>query len=251
MVFVGAIFQPISNRSQVMKRTAIFTALPCAIVLAATVLSHAADLAWLGSNGSDWDAGVTQNWSDGNGGIVFNNGDSVTFDDTASGKSVTVPGAVEPSSIFFDHAAAYNLSGAGTIAGAATLTKSGTGLLTTWVPNNSYSGGTVLNGPLLLKAGAAPATGSYTPLGAGPVTINQGGSLKINPGNGGGNTHTFPNAIVLNGGVLYQEDGVTVISGPVTVSAPSVIQTTYNGKDIKLSGGLFGTEDLTLCDVSI
>jgi autotransporter-associated beta strand protein len=65
-------------------------------------------------------------------------------------------------------------SGTGSIAGAASLTKSGIGSLT--ISNaNSYTGGTVVNAGMLIVASAGA-------LGSGNVAIHTGAILQLSPG---------------------------------------------------------------------
>lgn len=222
----------------------------CACGVSAGSFAQAATaLTWSGTNSSAWDVDLTSNWNAG--AAKFSNDDTVTFADSPTNATVTITGSVSPGSIAFTNAStAYTLRGglAPVIAGSGTFTKSGAGLLTMWHPANSYSGGTIINGGTIsLNNAAAVATGNYSPLGTGLITLN-GGTLQINPANGGANTYTFPNAITLNGGTLYHNDGICRFSGIVTVTAASKIRTLYNGKPMYLDGGLAGSAPITISD---
>ena len=71
----------------------------------------------------------------------------------------------------------------GTLTGAGTLTKVGTGTLTfpgTTATNNSFSGGVVINGGMLLTyTGSTFPTATYNTFGTGPITLNPGGTLYL------------------------------------------------------------------------
>lgn len=205
-------------------------------------------LTWSGTASGVWDANATMNW---NGGTEkFYQLDAVTFADAPTTATVTIAGSMAPASVSFTNATtAYIVrGGTGSIAGAGALTKTGAASVTMWQNTNTYSGGTTINaGTIFLNSGAALTSGSYTPLGGGVITLN-GGVLQLNPGNNGGGSYTFPNAIVLNGGTLFEDDGNNRFTGPVTVSAPSVIMGRYGTKDLFLDGGLAGSANLTITD---
>ena len=144
------------------------------------------DLVWTGDgfNVDIWDLATTPDW---NGGLVFNPGDNVTFDDTyAYSSPVSLNGVLTPTSITVNAARNYVWqSGAqgGYITGAAELVKSGTGSLL--VNNeyagsflNSYAGGTVING------GTINISNSWSLLGTGPVTLAGGTLETFQKGNG-------------------------------------------------------------------
>jgi fibronectin-binding autotransporter adhesin len=208
-------------------------------------------LTWSGTPaGAVWDVNTTPNW---NANIEkFVPLDDVTFGDNGSNSTVTINGTVFPGSIAFTNSSnTYTVRG-GTnpvIAGAGAMTKSGAAQVTLWHPANTYSGGTTISvGTLLLQNSASVATGSYSPLGTGLITINTGAILQVNPSNGGGNIHTFPNALRLNGGMLYHEDGNSVFNGVVTVDLASTIKTRWGTKNTTLAGGLAGSANLTVND---
>jgi autotransporter-associated beta strand protein len=139
-------------------------------------------------------------------------------------------------------AGSANQTLSGVISGSGVLVQSGSSTLTIWGTSSFNGGTTVNNGTLFLQAAVRPASGSYSPLGTGPIAIS-GGTLQVNPGNGGGNSYTFANAVTLNGGTFYQNDGVNHFTGLLTVnggSGASLIKANYSGKDLYLDGGMAG-----------
>jgi len=106
-------------------------------------------LTWTGSVNGTWDTSIA-NWSP----LLYTEGASVLFDDTgANTTSVTIPTPVAPSFIAVNAATkAYAIGGAGII-GSASLTKSGTNVLTL-AGANTYSGATSVNAGTLALSGS-------------------------------------------------------------------------------------------------
>ncbi len=149
---------------------------------------------WTGATNGAWDTSTT-NWKliTGNGDTQYITNDTVVFNDSATGTTaVTLASAVTPASVAFDNSAKnYTLSGAAGIAGAAILTKSGSGTLT--INNaNSHTGGTVINAGTVVVGDAGA-------LGSGAVTLG-GGTLDL-----GG--LTVSNTLVLAGGAVSGNGG--------------------------------------------
>jgi autotransporter-associated beta strand protein len=195
----------------------------------------AGSVVWKGGNGTNptfWDVNSTaQNFTFGGVDDFFFNGDTVTFDDTASSFAVAVQGAsVTPGALVFDNSAnAYTLSG-GAVNGT-TLTKSGSNLLT--ISNvTSFSGGTTISAGTIQLGDGTNATGSL-----GGAIINNG-TLETNHG---ANPITLSNNI--SGSGAYSKSGVgTVILtgansyiGTTTINA-GILQVGDNG-----SAGSLGT----------
>ena len=119
---------------------------------------------WTGTSSTAWDVNTSPNWS--NAGSVppntYNDGDAVLFDDTGSTANgavsqgnVTIGGVVQPSLVTVNNSAIpYTFSGPGGIGGAASLVKSGNGLLTIANAGNTYTGATIVNGGTLALGGA-------------------------------------------------------------------------------------------------
>jgi rhamnogalacturonan endolyase len=151
-------------------------------------------LIWEGDGTANiWDVSGASNCETNNVRTIFNNGDTLTFDNTGSNNvPVTVAGTPQPALVTFSASKSYSLNGPGSISGTNQLVKSGSGTLT--INNtNLYSGGTTISGTVIPgNIGANSAA-----WGTGPVTLN-GGTVQFNgyetrdSGNGwGGCTNTF------------------------------------------------------------
>ena len=142
------------------------------------------DLRWQGDGTANvWDTSAA-NWQMNGSATAFSLGDAVLVNDLGSNApSLALSGTISPGAITVDSVKNFTFAGTGTLAGAAPLTKSGTGTLTL-SGANGYGGGTTLNEGTL-------AIGSSGALGTGAVTLN-GGMLSI-----GANAPT--NALVVAG----------------------------------------------------
>ena len=135
------------------------------------VTGNASSLVWQGTNGNNWD-NATTNWLSGSGADKYFNLDLVQFDDTSTNGNVNIIGTVQPATVVVTNAAINYTIGGGALAGYASLTKNGPGMLTL-NSSNSYSGGTFVNGGTLQLAINVFAGGT------GPITLN-GGTLFLN-----------------------------------------------------------------------
>jgi len=215
------------------------------------------DLTWTAATDGQWD-GSTANWelSD-NSPATFSDGDTVTFDDTASSGAITVVGSPAPDSILVNNdSLAYTLGGA-PIVGAAVLTKEGPGTLTL-TGNQSYSGGTILTGGSI-TAGDGATSGE---IGSGAVSLAATTTLTISRSDlldykatAKLRTVSGEGDIVLNGGGMlfnYTGGGIgfnsagtwSAFSGDLTVINGSEFQTIRNGANA------MGTGTVILGDVS-
>ncbi|MCX7045484.1 MAG: autotransporter-associated beta strand repeat-containing protein, partial [Candidatus Sumerlaeota bacterium] len=134
-----------------------------------------ADLVWDNAGGLGtgvWNLNTDANFT----GSKFMNLDGVTFGDTAPG-TVTLAGALLPSAVIVNASGGndYMFSGAGSIGGAASLTKAGANLLTLGTAN-TYFGATLLNGGTL-------ALGDPGALGGSGLLTFGGGVLQFSAGN--------------------------------------------------------------------
>lgn len=182
-----------------------------------------AALIWKGNdatNSTFWDFATTFNWNNGSADRYFN-GDSVTFNDTASSFSVAIQGAsVSPGNIVFDNTSPndYGVSG-GSIGGAGSLTKENSGKVT--LANSlAHTGGITVNGGVL---DLGTATNTFT----GGINIT-GGELKFGgaalPSTGSLNSQ----AIALNGGTITRASNTTITNETQTVTINT------NGSTIKV-----------------
>jgi uncharacterized repeat protein (TIGR01451 family) len=133
-------------------------------------LGTANNLVYSGSG--NWDLNTSPSWI---GGLMFNFGDAVTFDDTGAGGNVPLVGSyLSASSVTVNSSAAYTFSGTGSFAGPGKLIYIGANQLTINNPN-TYSGGTIIS-----NATANLRLQNLAGLGTGPVTLAQaGGKLEL------------------------------------------------------------------------
>lgn len=108
-------------------------------------------LTWNGNvSGGVWD-GSTPNWKFGStAGLIYSDGESVTFDDTLSGTStVDLETVASPLSVTFNNNThSYLVTGSGYISGPCVLTKTGTNTLILDTDNDFYGGVALMGGTL-------------------------------------------------------------------------------------------------------
>ena len=124
---------------------------------------------WTGNAGFNWDESMV-NWLLDNDAVPYQDGDTASFTDTGDATSPVLIGTeLTPTAVVVDATKNYTFGGAGTIAGGASLTKSGSGTLSL---NNAplHSGGTYLAGGTLFTATEA----AMASLGSGPVVFLSG-----------------------------------------------------------------------------
>lgn len=170
-----------------------------------TVGGSVGSLVWTGST-SIWDIANATPWTNGpSGDNRFFNLDTVTFNNNATNRTVTLSAALEPTAVIVDNSGeAYTFDGSGNLAGGSVLTKRGTGTLTlSNTTANSHGGGTLIE--------------------AGTLTL-------------GNNTAGLGNGIVyLKGGMLTLPNDATYISNSFVVSGSSAISSLYTGNSTILN----------------
>ena len=128
---------------------------------------------WTNAQGNGlWDF-TSANWSAAgtNSTYAYSDGQTVAFDDTVSGGTVTIPGAVQPAAVIVAaNTSNYTFAG-GPISGGASLTQSGTGTLTLASPN-TFTGTTTIAGVLNLS-NANALQNSTLATGTGTVVFDQ------------------------------------------------------------------------------
>lgn len=144
------------------------------------------DYIWTGNANADWDTTTANNWQVSGVASVFANTGAALFDDTvpSANTNIIVNSPVSPVSTTVNSSAhPYSIasSGANSIGGSGTFTKSGTSFLTVSGGVNNYSGATAINGGTmsvgaLANGGAASDIGA-SPNGAANLVLN-GGSLQ-------------------------------------------------------------------------
>ncbi len=142
--------------------------------------------------------------------ISFAQGDNVLFDDSGSNTpAVNISGNLTPGAVTVNASQAYTLGGTGTLSGAMTLIKSGTGTLTL-SGANTYTGATQVNGGTLTITGTLSNTG-------GTITVGNAAILNIFAA-----TITTTTLHILSGGTL---SGTGAITGTVSVDTGGVVTT--------------------------
>ena len=146
-----------------------------------TVRTSVNDLVWQPYYNNVWDL-ATGNWEDTNslaGGIVFQQGDNILFDDSGADFTVAFNQRLMPGSVTFNATTAYDLQGFGSLSFTMNLILQGTGAVTLETVND-YTGNTVLSpGTTLALAGSgAIAASSQVYLGAGATLSATGRADK-------------------------------------------------------------------------
>ena len=224
------------------------------ILTAAGSGAGSANLTWVGDgSGNLWAIGTSALWSNGGSADVYYDLDSVTFNDTGSASpALNLAANVQPGSVVVsNNVKPYTFSGAGSIAGAATLTKQGTNTLTLSCAN-AYSGATTVSAGKL-------AYGANDAIGAGAVTVNGTnaflalGTFSDTVGtvtlDGGGQITGTSGALSTTGSFELKKGAVSAIlagTGALNVTTPNSIVTlsgsnTYSGVTTVGVGGVSNT----------
>jgi len=225
------------------------------IVASATpsILANAA-LVWTGSNNSAWDT-ANLNWLNGSTATAYADGNNVLFNNSGVSPAVFITSNVFPDSVTFNNSSInYTVgSGGAGISGSTSVLKSNSGIVT-FTNANAYAGGLTINGGIV-SLSAANGSASFTgALGTGTVTVNSGGELMFAPpGGGAGKTpSTFTNNFILNGGLVYGNDGQEHLTGTIAVSSATTLLRQWNNntsdqlKALLLDGLLSGSAALNL-----
>lgn len=145
---------------------------------------------WTGANNSAWDTTTLNNWlQNGASAVYANNGTPAFFDDTATGPtSVTIGALVTPPNVTINNSSkTYSIASSTgkDIGGSASLTKSGSGLLTLSGGANAYTGVTTLSGGTLSVSTLANG-GTASDIGAAANSaanlVLDGGTLSYTGG---------------------------------------------------------------------
>ena len=185
-------------------------------------------LTWNGATiGDAWDLATSPNWiTNAVAGAIFNYGDAVTFDDTATLKVVTLTGNyLSASNVTVNSSGgAYTFQGTGSFAGPGNLNYIGAGQLT--LNNaNTYSGGTLIS-----NAAALVYIQNINGLGTGPITLAKAGG-KIEATVKGSATTGFGGFNVLDDFTIQVDtDGTfsAVVLGDMSGTSGKTLTFTYN-----------------------
>lgn len=165
-------------------------------------------LSWRGTDGTSpaaWDL-IVPNWSNTVSqvdGLAYDDAKYVLFDDTAASYTVSAETTVAPYKVTVDATNNYVFTnGAGSLSGAATLTKAGNGTLTI-EDYDTYTGGTTVNGGKLVLA-AGGGAGSVR----GVININPAGTVELTAWDAlGYNLGACVSVVNIHGGTLTNSGG--------------------------------------------
>lgn len=160
-------------------------------------IREAASIIWNGKESAVWDFAQSNNFTSFTDPTAtteyFVTGDKVLFDATGEQKSVSLKGELEADSIIVDSNTAYTFGGHGSIIGASTLIKRGTGTLTV-TTDNSYTGGTRISG--------------------GTVAVSSLSNENLALGQLGG-VNTAPAKFIIENGATLQTSGTVTQGSPM------------------------------------
>ncbi|MFO1520970.1 MAG: autotransporter-associated beta strand repeat-containing protein [Kiritimatiellia bacterium] len=134
---------------------------------------------WTGATSAVWDVNTTPNWQTVTGASATNylQGDDLVFPDGAANTAITLGVAVSPANMEFTNTAAtsYAISGAGSLGGAMTLSKTGSGTATlSGSAAHGYTGATTISaGTFVVNQG----TGGLTATSG--VALSSGATLRL------------------------------------------------------------------------
>lgn len=198
------------------------------LVLEIYGLRNAAQVTWTGNVGNVWNFAGDENFTIMNNDVAeattFVYSDDVLFNDEAAQKTVNIDEEVIPNSFTVSNTAGYVFNGNGSIGGAASFTKEGTGMVT--INNsNSYTGGNHLKG--------------------GVTKVSKLSNQYSETGNLGGITKTADKFTMENGAVLQTSATVEMGSlmkmvgedgGVINASADFVMDALISGTTLTKKG---------------
>lgn len=242
-----------------MKLSRFVLAASIATLLAAPVASAEVYHWQIAGTTNSWSTGAGDtNWFIGSNAVLspWVNGSDAAFD-AATGEAVTVIGTLAPQSTTVGAGGGnWSFLGSGVIGG--TLVKEGAGTLSfgtntganAYTSANTFTGTTINGGTISLGGGGtAGATSNVNALGAGLVTINSGGTLKLWISNNNAATApwTLPNNLLVNGGTVLGEDGINAIGGTVEVGANgATFSGKWDGKTLAFTNVISGSGPVTV-----
>ena len=149
------------------------------------LLVTTAGITWTGANSTNWDT-ATVNWYNPVSALAetYQDGEAVMFGDQATNYNVSIAQTLLPGGVSVNSSSNYTFSIAlGGISGTAALIKNGSGTLTLACTNNTFSGGTFINGGTVKLADqnyTYPYGGGALNNNLGTVSVANGGTLDVN-----------------------------------------------------------------------
>jgi autotransporter-associated beta strand protein len=204
---------------------------PKRVLLTVTGSGSAGNLVWQGDGANNlWDITTTSDWLSGASADVYYDGDTVNFTDAGAANQPVLNVTVNPAAVIFTNTTAYNLTGAGAIAGSASVSKSGSGTASLGTAN-SYTGSTVVTGGVL-QIGATNALGS--PSGSTALaTVSGAGTLDIN-------------GYAVDASTFSGYNKALQISGAGSSSTQGAIDCSSGGTKLSSGGGDVGVNNVVL-----
>jgi fibronectin-binding autotransporter adhesin len=139
------------------------------------------------------------------------------------------------------------LQNGGAGGGILALAMGGPGALTL-THTNTFSGGTTITDGTLALGDDGAGIENVNSLGSGAVTVS-GGQLRLGGASGSVIvSYSIPNAITLNGGSIFANDGAQHLMGLLSVTGGGTLTTHFGNKDIYLDGGMTGSGPLAVDD---
>ena len=180
----------------------------------------ASSVIWTGSESAVWDFARTHNFVSAVTGTadLFVAGDRVLFTDSASVHKVQLDGELSCDTVVVDNTTSYTFTGSGSLTGATTLIKRGTGTLILET-DNTYTGGNRIEG--------------------GTVRVSSLANSTLAKGNLGAMTTRAADFVLADGGTLQTTAAVTC-SSPVTVEGEGG-GCVSNGADFTMEKAFTGT----------
>ncbi len=197
---------------------------------------------------------ILTNASNFGGGTTINAG-TLQLGNGTSGNDGSLTGAISiatNASLVFDYFGSPTV--ANTITGMGSVTKIGPGTVMLNNTGSTFSGGlNINNGAVQVVAGGFGANGSNIgDLGSGIITVNSTGTLELSPG-GTTNVYNTVNPVVLNGGLIFANDGIEHLTGStltVTAITGGTLQNQYSDKPFYIDDQIVGNGPLALTNIS-
>ena len=189
-------------------------------------LRNATNVVWVGNGvANTWNTVGATNWLDGAALTYFRSGDTALFNAVgAANPNVDISGSVSPASLTVNAATDYSFSGAGSIDGAMSLTKTNAGRLTI-SSTNLFTGGVNFKGGTV-SVPVLTADGVASPLGQSGALSLDGGALEYT----GGNVTWARNlALGAAGGTMSVTNSGTTLTQSGQLTGAGVLTKTGNG----------------------